>query len=238
VVERETDAMPGNNHLRRPIAAVAVVVCLVTAACSGAATNAPDAGTPGADAASTDGAGQGRGPSPATDASASAAGEDQAGPVASGPVTGRVGDTLTFAEFGSGDEIEVTLDKVFDPATPASANTTAPKGARWVGLQITTVNHSPDLASQSELVDGIASDGSSLTTDDVYQGFSVPIGSFAECTQTAGAAQDVGVGQPYTSCPAFVLPDGVTVSSVGVKVGGAEIFSSVVPTDQATWTVP
>ncbi len=225
--------MPSNNHLRRPVAALVVLVCLVTAACSGAATNAPDAGAPSADVA-----GQGGGPSPAMDASASAAGDAGASPAASGPVTGHVGDTLTFPEFGGGDEIEVTLEKVFDPATPTSASTTAPKGARWVGLQITTVNHSPDLMNQSELVDGVASDGSALTTDDVYQGFSVPIGSFAECTQTAGGAQDVGVGQPYTSCPAFILPDGVTVSSVGVKVGGAEIFSSLVPTDQATWTVP
>ena len=45
-----------------------------------------------------------------------------------------------------GDKADVTLVKVVDPATVTDANNAAPAGARWVGLEITTVDHSSDAA--------------------------------------------------------------------------------------------
>ncbi len=151
------------------------------------------------------------------------------------PVMGHVGDALTFAEFG-GDAVDATLVKVFDPATPTSGTTAPlPSGARWVGVEVAVDNHSPHFQDQSSQVDGATADGSTVTTDDVYQGFSRPIGTFAGCTETDGSEQDV---QSYTHCVAFVVPDGQTLTQVGIKVGGAEIFSSLVPTDQAIWAIP
>ena len=155
---------------------------------------------------------------------------------ATGSVMGHMGDTLTFAEYGSGDAVDATLVQVFDPATPTSASTSSlPSGAHWVGVQVVLDNHSTDFQGQASEIDGVTSDGSNVTTDDVYQGFSRPIGSFAGCTQTDDSEQDV---QPYTHCEAFVVPDGQTLTQVGIKVGGAEIFSSLVPTDQAIWAIP
>jgi hypothetical protein len=147
-----------------------------------------------------------------------------------------VGDKLTFTEFGGVDSADATLVKVFDPATPTEASTQAlPSGARWVGVEIVIDNHSSDYMNQGSEVDGLLADGTRVTTDDVYQGFSRPIGAFAGCTQTSGAEQDV---QPYTHCEAFVVPDGQSLTQVGVKVGGAEISSSLVPNDQAIWAIP
>jgi hypothetical protein len=38
-------------------------------------------------------------------------------------------------------------------------------------------------------------------------------------------------------CPAFLVPTGVTLKSVGAKVGGAEIGETTA-VDQAIWMVP
>ena len=46
-----------------------------------------------------------------------------------------------------------------------------------------------------------------------------------------------GPDQQVTLCTGFVVPTGVTLKSVGAKVGGAEIFETTA-TDQAIWTVP
>ena len=151
-------------------------------------------------------------------------------------MTGHVGDKLEFTGLGGVSQIDATLVKVFDPAVPTDTSTSSmPSGARWVGVEITIDNHSSDIGGESSVLDAMASDGSTLTTDDVYQGFSRPIGAFQGCTQTSGSEQDV---QPFTHCEAFVVRDGQVLVQVGAKVGGAEIFSSLVPTDQAVWTVP
>ncbi len=44
-------------------------------------------------------------------------------------------------------------------------------------------------------------------------------------------------GQPYTLSTGLLVPTGVTVTNVGIRVGGAEIFETTA-TDQATWAVP
>ena len=43
--------------------------------------------------------------------------------------------------------------------------------------------------------------------------------------------------QQVTLCTGFLVPTGVTLKSVGAKVGGAEIFETTA-VDQAIWTVP
>ena len=149
---------------------------------------------------------------------------------------GHVGDKLEFTGFGGFSQIDATLVKVIDPAIPTDTSTTPmPSGARWVGVEITIDNHASNIGGQSSVVDALASDGSTLTTEDDYQGFSRQIGAFQGCTQTSGSEDDV---QPFTHCEAFAVLDGQVLTRVGVKVGGAEIFSSLVPTDQAVWTVP
>ena len=146
-----------------------------------------------------------------------------------GPVTGHVGDKLTFSG-SAGDSADATLVKVFDPATPANTSTAPlPAGARWVGIELLIDNHSPQAGGDSWVVDGKASNGSALTTDDVYQGFSRPIGAFTGCTESTSMSDpDV----PYTQCEAFVVPDGQTLVQVGYEI------NQFGPTDQATWTVP
>ena len=151
-------------------------------------------------------------------------------PAGSGAVTGHVGDKLTFAGTNVDLGFDATLVKVFDPATPTSASTEAlPSGARWVGVEITIDNHSPQAGNDSSAIDGMASDGTALTTDDDYQGFSRPIGAFQGCTETDPFSEtDV----PYTQCEAFVVPDGQTLVQVGFHI------NQLGETDQATWTVP
>lgn len=148
---------------------------------------------------------------------------------ATGPVMGHVGDKLTF-NGSVGDSADATLVKVFDPATPTSSSTAAlPSGARWVGIELLIDNHSQQAGSDSWEVHGKASDGSALTTDDVYQGFSRPIGAFTGCTESSSMS-DTDV--PYTQCGAFVVPDGQTLVQVGYEI---HQFGT---SDQAIWTVP
>ncbi len=157
-------------------------------------------------------------------------------PVASGaPVTGHVGDALTFYTYGS-DEVDATLVKVFDPATPTSSTTEAvPAGYRWVGAEVTMNNHSSDPQGESFVLDAIASSGTILTTDDVAGNLSYPINAFQGCTRTSDSEQDPHLS---THCVAFVVPNGQNLTQVGVKVGGVEIYMGLVPNDQATWSIP
>ena len=89
-------------------------------------------------------------------------------------------------------------------------------GARWVGLEITTVDRSSGASGDQVLVDGIGSDGQPLTTDAVFQGSSHEIGAFTECTSMGSTME---TGQANTICPAFLVPTGVTLKSVGARVG-------------------
>lgn len=193
---------------------------VVAVACSGGSSNSP---TSGGDVGTSV-------PLPAT---AGTPGSAPAAAGSAGVVTGHVGDTLNVAILG-GDKADVTLVKVVDPATVTDANNAAPAGARWVGLDITTVDHSAYSAGEQVLVDGVGSDGKPLTTDAIFQGFSHQIGAFTECTSIGSTME---TDQPNTICPAFLVPTGVTLISVGAKVGGAEIFEPTA-VDQATWKVP
>ena len=150
-----------------------------------------------------------------------------------GVVTGHVGDKLTVIMLG-GNKADLTLAKVVDPATVVHPDVdNSPAGARWIGLEITAVDHSAFAGQESVQVDGIGSDGNPLTTDAKFAGFSHEIGAFAECTSAGSIDPD----KSYTMCPAFLLPTGVTLKSVGAKVGGAEIGEATA-VDQAIWMVP
>ncbi len=151
-----------------------------------------------------------------------------------GPVTGHLGDKLTFPFLGS--TVDATLVKVFDPATPNDASE-APLGTgfHWVGVEVILDNHSSDFGSEASDIDGLASDGSTVTTTDSYQGGAYSLGDgFQGCTQTDGEEQEV---QPYTHCEAFPVPDGKTLTQVGAKVGGASLDVPGAP-DQVVWTIP
>ena len=196
------------------------VLSIVAVACSGASSNSPNGG-------GDVGTSVPLGATAGVPGSASAA---DGSPVV---VTGHVGDKLTVIMLG-GAKAELTLVKVVDPATVVHPDVdNSPTGARWVGLEITAVDHSPFAAQEQVLVDGIGSDGNPLTTDAKFAGFSHEIGAFAECTSAGSIDPD----KSYTMCPAFLLPTGVTLKSVGAKVGGAEIGEATA-VDQAIWMVP
>jgi hypothetical protein len=196
------------------------VLSIVAVACSGASSNSPAGGGD-------------VGTSVPLGATAGVPGSTPAPAGSPGVVTGHVGDKLTVIMLG-GAKAELTLVKVVDPATVVHPDVdNSPAGARWVGLEVTAVDHSPFAAQEQVLVDGIGSDGNTLTTLAMFKGFSHEIGAFAECTWAGSIDPD----KSYTMCPAFLLPTGVTLKSVGAKVGGAEIFEPTA-TDQAMWMVP
>ena len=144
---------------------------------------------------------------------------------AAGPVTGHVGDKLTFTSSGQAP-VDATLVKVFDPATPNdNSEAPLPSGSHWVGVEVTVDNHG-DYQNESSTFDAVTSAGSPAS--DTTGGATIGDG-FAGCTQTANDEQDSEV---YTHCLGFVVPDGQTLTKVGVQVG------LVGPTDEATWTVP
>jgi len=196
------------------------VLSIVAVACSGASSNSPAGGGD-------------VGTSVPLGATAGAPGSTPAPAGSPGVVTGHVGDKLTVIMLG-GAKAELTLVKVVDPATVVHPDVdNSPAGARWVGLEVTAVDHSPFAAQEQVLVDGIGSDGNTLTTLAIFKGFSHEIGAFAECTWAGSIDPD----KSYTMCSAFLVPTGVTLKSVGAKVGGAEIGETTA-VDQAVWMVP
>lgn len=154
-------------------------------------------------------------------------------PQASGAVIGHVGDKLTFTEYG-GAQADGTLVKVFDPVTDTDQYPAQlPAGTHWVGVELTLDNHSADYMNEASQVDATTSAGATIMEGDPANGGSHIYG-FAGCTPTdASNEQDV---QPFTHCYGFVVPDGQTLSQVGVKVGEVATFDLV--TDQAIWLVP
>ncbi len=150
----------------------------------------------------------------------------------SGPVIGHVGDKLTFTEYG-GAQADGTLIKVFDPVTDTDqypAQLAA--GSHWVGVELTLDNHSADYMNEASQVDATTSAGATIMEGDPAS--NTRIGGFAGCTPTdASNEQDV---QPFTHCYGFVVPDGQTLTQVGVKVGEVATFNLV--SDQAIWMVP
>jgi len=148
-----------------------------------------------------------------------------------GPVTGHLGDKLTFKNFAL-DPVDATLVKIYDPATPNDASEAPlPPSTHWVGVEV-IVNDQADYQTDGGGLDAVTSAGSTVTSTVSYQGGSYILGDgFKGCTQTTGIPQDVN---PYTYCEAFPVPDGQTLVKVGVNVTGAPL----VQTDQATWSVP
>ena len=200
--------------VRRALAAGAI--CVFLAACGG----------PGATSASGQPAG-GASSSQPPDASAPAT----QGGSGAGPVTGHIGDKLTFKKLG-GDPVDATLIKVFDPATPNDASEAPlPSGSHWVGFEVTVDNHT-DYSGEGSSFDAVTSAGTAAS--DSAGGATIGDG-FAGCTQTPGNPQDI---ETYTFCVPFVVPDGQTIATVGIRTGGAELTLGQVTADQATWTVP
>ncbi len=150
-----------------------------------------------------------------------------------GPVTGHLGAKLTFANYG-GVAVDATLVKVLDPASPNDATEAPlPAATHWVGAQVLVDDSTPD---EGATFDAVTSAGSTVTTNDPYEGGTYTLGNgFQGCTQAVGNGQ---VGPQATYCLAFPVPDGQTLTSLGVKVGGAEIGMGLVPHDQATWLIP
>jgi len=149
---------------------------------------------------------------------------------AGGPVTGHVGDKLTFKNFAN-DPVDATLIKVYDPATPDDASESPlPPATHWVGVEV-IVNDQIDYQSDAADFDAVTSAGSTVSTTNGYMAASALGDGFKGCTHTDGSGGDVN---PYTYCAAFAVPDGQTLVKVGLNVTGPPL----VKTDQATWMVP
>ena len=132
------------------------------------------------------------------------------------------GDTLTWHSSG-GDQVDVTIIKVTDPATTADASV---EGNRWVGVELTILDHEGDASNfDSAKVDGMGSDGLRHGANDSRH----PSG-FSGCTPSTGYTP----GQPETVCTGFLVPTGVTVASIGYGVEGVDIGGP----DDLVWTVP
>jgi len=129
---------------------------------------------------------------------------------------------------GNGNNLEVTLVKVFDPATVTADGKAAAAAAnsRWLGVELSIVDLDAATAGQTLRVDGVGSDGSRLDPTATAYG----IGPFAECTPGTG---DPLIGQPQTWCGGFMVPVGVTVTKVGYTAA-----ASSGQADQVTWTLP
>jgi hypothetical protein len=198
---------------------------LPTAALTVALTACGGAGSPGA--ATQQPQGGGSTVPPGATAAGTPAGSG------AGPVTGHVGDKLTFTEYG-GAQADGTLVKVLDPVHDTDQYPAKlPAGTHWVGVELTLDNHSPDYMNEASQVDATTSAGATIMEGDPANGNS-GIDGYAGCTPTdAGNEQDV---QPFTHCYGFVVPDGQTLTRIGVKVGEVATFALV--SDQATWTVP
>lgn len=141
--------------------------------------------------------------------------------------TGHLGTALGLMD-GNGNNLAVTLVKVFDPAsvTADSKAAAAAANSRWFGVELSVVDLDAATAGQTLRVDGVGSDGSRLDPTATAYG----IGPFAECTSSTG---DPSMGQPSTWCGGFMVPVGVSVTKVGYTAA-----ASSGQADQVTWTLP
>ncbi len=152
------------------------------------------------------------------------------GPAASGPVHGHVGQKLQRAD-SAGTPYAATVIKVVDPATPTAGSSGAavPVGYHWVGVEIVVSDPQGNPAEDSAATDGMGSDGNpygnAASRMTGYQ-----LRSFAGCTLVAGSTG----GQHATDCSGFVVPDSVTLVSVGYGIEGVDIGGP----DDAAWSIP
>ncbi len=183
------------------------LVAVTAAACSSGSSSTP--------------AGGGGSISPAASAVAGASATASPGP------EGHLGAPIDLMD-GNGNNLTVTLVKVFDPATVASdqAGAALAANSRWVGVELTVVDRDAAEPGQTLRVDGIGSDGKQINPDATAYG----IGSYPECTPTQGF---LPAGQPYTMCAGFMVPTGVTVTGIGYTASASSGEG-----DQVTWTVP
>ena len=202
--------------VRRVLSVAAMTVAL--AACGGAGA--------------TNGGGQ---PTGVAGTSLPPGGTGSTAPAASGagPVTGHLGDKLTFENYAN-DTVDATLVKIYDPATPNDPSAVPLSSAtHWVGFEV-IVNDRADYETDSGDFDAVTSAGiaeNGATAVGIGPNDVPVLEGFKGCTQTDGEPQTV---TPYTYCEAFPVPDGQTLVKLGLNVTGAPL----VKTDQATWTVP
>ena len=165
-------------HSRYAIRCGAMLLVIATAAGCGASTPSTFGGDQG----------PAQGPTDAAGGSAGSAGAQAtpAGTGVAGRTTGHLGDTLVYTDL-AGDEIDVTLIKLTDPASPTDANNAAVAGTRWVGLEMTIDNHEVAPSDDSVQADGMGSDGQRYGFNTSYH-----IGGFAGCTATV----EFGCGRP------------------------------------------
>lgn len=104
---------------RITLAAAAAALCLSLTACMGE----PEVTT-----------------EPKAKADASTPTEAQSSGPPATPKDAKVGDTLTLTGFEEGQQLDVTIKKVSDPAEPKDEFFSPDEGNRWIGIQVEIVN--------------------------------------------------------------------------------------------------
>jgi hypothetical protein len=136
--------------------------------------------------------------------------------------TGHLGDTLTISG-PTVDTVQVTLVKVFDPAT--GTDESPPDGTRWVGFELTLSTPDGTASAESQAVDVIGSDGKTYGLNTSYH-----LDAMDGCRAVTNDTQ----GQLNTFCTGVGVPPGVTVAQVGYSETGVDIGAAA----QVFWTVP
>ncbi len=137
------------------------------------------------------------------------------------PLTGPVGTTYQ-GTASDGSTYKVTLDKVLEPAAPASEFDAAASGHHLAGVQFTVVGVKGNTDENVNLdAKVVGSDG---------QLYSASIASrLAVGTNFDYGSIKVSPGEKLTGWAAFELPNGVTVKSVQ--------WSPFLSSEHATWTI-
>jgi len=135
----------------------------------------------------------------------------------SGP--GKLGTAWIITD-STGDNVDVEVFKVIDPATPANEFYTAPAGDRLVTVEIGIRNQAAQVYS-----DDMNSDTTVVGSDS--QTYTASADSVVGCTDFNYGTVDLTKGAQANGCVTFEIPNGVNAAQVDFKpaadFGGAPI---------------
>jgi hypothetical protein len=117
-----------------------------------------------------------------------------------------VGATLSLTGEG-GDQANVTLSQVIDPATGTDGPPTDDNGNPENDVYVETVLNITNTGSGS-YQDDANSDATLIGSDG--QSYSPDFDDVAECTNFSSGSYQLGPGESANGCVVFVLPDGVS----------------------------
>lgn len=136
------------------------------------------------------------------------------------PSTGKVGDT--FHASDSSSDINITLDKIVNPAQGADEFTTPDAHKHFVGAVFT-------IKANAAYSDDANSDATITGSDG--QTYSADFSDIAGYTNFNSGMVKLAAGESSTGAVVFQIPDGVSIANVKYDVSGGFTSGSV-----PTWT--